>query len=90
MKNVMSIFQILLSKIFSIFDRFSSFGFFRNCQKIFCVPSICLKLNHQIFGLLIKWFFFDIFLNRLVVVFVNHQRNTEKIIKYMKTFLING
>lgn len=40
------------SKIFFYFDRFSCI--ITNCQKIFCVPSICLKLNHQIIGVLIN------------------------------------
>lgn len=57
----MSIFQILLllsKRYFSIFDRYIFQLFFllifRNCQINFCVPSICLKLNHQIIVLLIK------------------------------------
>ena len=47
-----SIFQILISKIDFLFRSISCF--FTNFQKNFCVPSICLKLNHQIIGVLIN------------------------------------
>lgn len=51
MKNVIQYFRYCFLRyfLFSI-----DFQVFTNCQKIFCVPSICLKLNHQIIGVLIN------------------------------------